>query len=92
MNPAPSPDNATTDGLAGQLVEALRRAGTGSAPGNVEADGDCPILYPPPDEEIAAQANAIVPLKTGLTLSHLWRTIESTDDIECLTHVATVMR
>lgn len=62
-------------------------AARGSGPQGIEADGDCPILYPPPDDEIAEQADAIVPLKVGMTLSHLWRTIDSPDDIECLSHV-----
>lgn len=56
----------------------------------VDADGDCPILYPVPDEEIAAQATAVVPLKAGLTLSHAWRTVESAVEIECLSHVEAV--
>ena len=88
--PAPSTGTAKPDDLGARLGQALGAALAGSAPGNVEADGDCPILFPPADDEIAAQAKAIVPLKAGLTLSHLWRTIESPADIECLAHVETV--
>ena len=58
-----------------------------SAFGDVEADGDCPVLYTSPNDEIAAQANAVVPLKAGLTLSHVWRAVQSADEIECLSHI-----
>ncbi len=78
---------AGPSGIAASLFEALGAAASGSLPDGVRADGDCPILYPPPDEEIAAQAAATVPLKRGLTLSNLWSTIESPDDIECLSHI-----
>lgn len=87
---APSDSAARPDGLGALLAEALRGSGGGAAFADVEADGDCPILYPPPEDEIAAQAQAIVPLKVGLTLSQVWRTIESEEDIECLSHVVAV--
>lgn len=87
---APSGETTKPEGLAAKLAESIGAGSAGSAPGNVEADGDCPILYPPPDEEIAGQAKAIVPLKPGLTLSHVWRTVQSADDIECLSHIETV--
>lgn len=87
--PSPAEPTPPADGLAATLLEALRGA-AGSGPTTVEADGDCSILYPPPDDEIAAERGATVPLVPGLTLSHLWRTVESVDEFECLAHVESV--
>jgi hypothetical protein len=87
---APAPDTTKSGDLGAKLAEAVGTAVGGPALTEVEADGDCPILYPPPDQEMAAEAKAVVPLKVGLTLSHLWRTIESTDDIECLSHIEAI--
>jgi outer membrane protein OmpA-like peptidoglycan-associated protein len=45
----------------------------------------------PPDaasnDEIAAQAAALIPLKTGLTLSTTWHRATEGDDVECLTQI-----
>jgi outer membrane protein OmpA-like peptidoglycan-associated protein len=86
---APPPDGAAAasgaqsgNDLLSTLAGALGAAA--GVVGDVSADATCTILYPPPDEEIAAQAKAIVPLIPGLTLTNLWTTIESSDDIECL--------
>ena len=83
-------ESSGATGIAAQFAEALSAAVSGSLPDGVRADGACPILFPPADDEIAAQAAAIVPLKTGLTLSNLWNTIDSPDDIECLSHVGQI--
>lgn len=82
--PKQSPDAFT------KVPEAVGATGSQSLPARVVADGDCPILYPPPDEEIAAQAKAKVPLTPGLTLSHLWRRGDTPEDIECLTNIVRV--
>jgi len=48
---------------------------------------DCPELTTPANEEIAAQADAIVPLKPGLTLSTTLHRATEGDDVECLTQI-----
>lgn len=83
-DPQPTASTHTT----GQRPLPAPKAGaSGSLPEGVSAGGPCPAPAPPDDAEIAEQAAAIVPLTTGLTLSHLWNKIDSAHDIECLTHV-----
>ena len=48
---------------------------------------DCPPLDASTDREISAQAAAVVPLKSGLTLSTTWHRATEGDDVECLTQV-----
>src|SRR5687767_5591465 len=48
---------------------------------------DCPQPAPPVNDEIAAQAAALVPLKPGLTLATAWHRTTQNDDVECLTHI-----
>jgi outer membrane protein OmpA-like peptidoglycan-associated protein len=48
---------------------------------------DCPQPAPPVNGEIAAQASATVPLKTGLTLATSWHRTTEDDDVECLTQI-----
>ena len=48
---------------------------------------DCPPLDGSADREISAQAAAVVPLKSGLTLSTTWHRATEGDDVECLTQV-----
>ena len=50
---------------------------------------DCPP-EPATNDEIAAQAAALIPLKTGLTLSTTWHRATEGDDVECLTHIQAV--
>jgi outer membrane protein OmpA-like peptidoglycan-associated protein len=48
---------------------------------------DCPPPAGAADQEIAAQSQAIVPLKPGLTLSTTWHRATEGDDVECLTQI-----
>jgi len=48
---------------------------------------DCPPPVGATDQEIAAQSEAIVPLKPGLTLSTTWHRATEGDDVECLTQI-----
>lgn len=48
---------------------------------------ECPPAPTATDQEIAAQAAAVVPLKQGLTLSTTWHRATEGDDVECLTHI-----
>lgn len=51
--------------------------------------GDCPPAGPDADAEIAAQALARIPLKVGLTLTHLWIR-NPQEEYECLQQVTKV--
>jgi outer membrane protein OmpA-like peptidoglycan-associated protein len=53
---------------------------------------DCLPPLTAPDQEIAAQSDAIVPLKPGLTLSTTWHRATEGDDVECLTQIHEVDR
>jgi outer membrane protein OmpA-like peptidoglycan-associated protein len=61
--------------------------------GETGAAIETPVLASdcPPDagtnDEIAAQAAALIPLKTGLTLSTTWHRATEGDDVECLTQI-----
>jgi outer membrane protein OmpA-like peptidoglycan-associated protein len=57
----------------------------GLAPG-----GECPPPSATADAEMAAQAAARIPLKVGLTLSHIWKVSENDYEHECLSQVTTV--
>jgi outer membrane protein OmpA-like peptidoglycan-associated protein len=48
---------------------------------------DCPPPGSATDQEIAAQSDAIIPLKPGLTLSTTWHRATEGDDVECLTQI-----
>jgi outer membrane protein OmpA-like peptidoglycan-associated protein len=48
---------------------------------------ECPGVDGGTEDEIAAQASALVPLKPGLTLSTTWSRTTEADEVECLTHV-----
>jgi outer membrane protein OmpA-like peptidoglycan-associated protein len=48
---------------------------------------ECPSGHGPTEEEVAAQAAALVPLKPGLTLSTTWQRATEGDEVECLTHI-----
>lgn len=52
--------------------------------------GDCPPSGGATNQEIAAQAGAIVPLKPGLTLSTTWHRATEGDDVECLTQIGAI--
>jgi outer membrane protein OmpA-like peptidoglycan-associated protein len=53
--------------------------------------GDCPAPGPGADQEIAEQAQAVVPLKPGLTLVNLWNPTEQ-EEYECMNQVTAVHR
>ncbi|HEV7992844.1 MAG TPA: OmpA family protein [Gemmatimonadaceae bacterium] len=52
--------------------------------------GECPPAGPSAAEEMAAQAAARIPLKVGLTLSHVWKMAAGDYEHECLLQVTTV--
>ncbi len=52
--------------------------------------GDCPEPGPTAAAEMAAQAAARIPLKVGLTLSHIWKAYQGDYEHECLDQVTAV--
>jgi outer membrane protein OmpA-like peptidoglycan-associated protein len=81
---APSAATPLTD-----LAGALGLPGAGAPADGLVPGGDCPA---PPDDvssEISAQANAVVPLKVGLTLSYAWMRTPQ-EEYECLIHVTKI--
>jgi len=57
----------------------------------VTLGGDCPDAGPSADSEIVAQASATpIPIKVGLTLSHIWRAYDGDYDHECLEQVTEI--
>jgi outer membrane protein OmpA-like peptidoglycan-associated protein len=52
--------------------------------------GDCPDPPASADSEIAAQAQATIPIKVGLTLTHTWRPSSGDYDLECLAQITSV--
>ena len=99
--PAPAqgpqaPELSREDREFKELITAFARAAGGGGPAaavkfpeGLTVEGACPAA-PASDEEMAAQASAIVPLKVDLTLSSLWRAEDDDYDIECLTQVLRV--
>jgi len=82
--------------LLALVFTAACRKSDGPAPasaGHTVAAVETPVLANdcPPDnatnDEIAAQAAALIPLKTGLTLSTTWHRATEGDDVECLTQI-----
>jgi outer membrane protein OmpA-like peptidoglycan-associated protein len=78
--PTPLMDLAGALGLAGRDSGAAN----GLVPG-----GDCPAPTGDVASEIAAQAEAAVPLKVGLTLSYSWMRTPQ-EEYECLIHVTKI--
>jgi outer membrane protein OmpA-like peptidoglycan-associated protein len=76
----------------GSLAQALG-LGTGGSllPDGLVLGGDCPPVGAEADAEIAAQAEAAIPLKVGLTLTDLWKPTAA-EEYECLTQVTAVRR
>ena len=56
----------------------------------VTIGGDCPDAGPSAEAEILAQASALIPLKVGLTLSHIWKAYDGDYDHECLEQVTAI--
>jgi hypothetical protein len=56
----------------------------------VKMDGECPDPGPAAAADMAAQAAAIIPLKVGLTLSHIWKGSERDYEHECLEQVVAI--
>lgn len=80
---------ASTSQPAGEGPRAVGPA-PAATPASVEEPvigGECPAPDAPVDDEIAAQAAALVPLKAGLTLATAWHRTTEADDVECLTQV-----
>ncbi len=61
----------------------------GDLPEGLVAGGDCPPAPADAADEIAAQAEAAVPLREGLTLASLWRPNRD-EEYECLLQIAKV--
>ncbi|MEO6528304.1 MAG: hypothetical protein ABIP93_16910, partial [Gemmatimonadaceae bacterium] len=57
---------------------------------DIKAGGECPDPSPSAAADITAQASAIIPLKVGLTLSHMWKGYEGDYEHECLAQVVAV--
>jgi outer membrane protein OmpA-like peptidoglycan-associated protein len=93
----PSPTAATNDrsreaAAAGPLADfaaALGLGSGGSVPEGLVAGGECPPAGGDTAQEIAAQANAAVPLKEGLTLAYMW-TRTPQEEYECLIQVTRI--
>jgi outer membrane protein OmpA-like peptidoglycan-associated protein len=85
-NELESPD---TEPRARSLLDALGLGGGRPIPDGLIPGGDCPPAAPDADEEIAAQAEARVPLKVGLTLTNLWIP-NPEEEYECLNQVTSV--
>lgn len=66
-------------------------SGGSPIPDGLRPGGDCPQAGADADHEIAVQASARVPLKVGLTLTHLWNP-NPEEEYECLTQVTAVQR
>jgi len=56
----------------------------------VTIGGDCPDPGPGAEAEVLAQASALIPIKVGLTVSHIWRAFDGDYDHECLEQVTAV--
>ena len=86
------PTEPAADDIIGTFAEALGRGGPGRpVPDGLVLGGDCPGAGPGADEEIAAQASALVPLKVGLTLTSVWVPNPEVE-YECLLQVTAVHR
>lgn len=96
QTPSLDPATAPRSRPAGQqrevrpLDELFGRGGPGHPEGLV-LGGDCPAAGPDADREIAEQAQALVPLKVGLTLVNLWNPTEQ-EEYECMSQVTAVHR
>ena len=72
------------------LFDALAEAGSGPPlPEGLIPVGDCPPGGPTAAQEVAAQAEATVPLKPGLTLADAWMRSRQ-EEYECLTQIQSV--
>ena len=83
QNPQTPPTPAREDTPA-------RAAPPSTSPAQTEnpfLSNDCPLQESGAEQEAAALAAALVPLKPGLTLSTTWHRATQGDDIECLTHI-----
>jgi outer membrane protein OmpA-like peptidoglycan-associated protein len=58
-------------------------------PNGLVPEGDCPPAGPSAAQEVAAQAEATVPLKPGLTLADAWMRSRN-EEYECLTQIQSV--
>ena len=91
QSPAPDRESESQRPATG-LLEALGLRKSGPAlPAGLELGGECPAVQGDVDPEIAAQAQATVPLKVGLTLVHLWKPTQE-EEFECVTQVTAVHR
>jgi outer membrane protein OmpA-like peptidoglycan-associated protein len=85
----PDPDQKPTPS---GLLEAMGLGAPGRAlPEGLEIGGDCPASGTAVDAEIAAEAEAVVPIKVGLTLVNLWKPTKE-EEYECMTQVTAVHR
>ena len=88
----PDQDDSTDSGRqARSLLDVLGLGGGHPIPDGLIPGGDCPPAPYGADEEIAAQTEARVPLKVGLTLTNLWIP-NPEEEYECLNQVTSVDR
>jgi outer membrane protein OmpA-like peptidoglycan-associated protein len=96
QRPPPDQTSAPQSQPAGQrrevrpIDELFGRGGPGHPEGLV-LGGDCAAQGPEADREIAEQAQAVVPLKVGLTMVNLWNPTEQ-EEYECISQVTAVHR
>ena len=85
-------DDSTDNGRqARSFLDVLGLGRHRPIPDGLIPGGDCPSPPSDADEEIAAQAEARVPLKVGLTLTSLWIP-NPEEEYECLNQVTSVDR
>lgn len=85
---AAPPQHPGTPSLFDALGGALGRGGPPLPDGLIPV-GDCPPGGPTAAQEVAAQAEATVPLKPGLTLADAWLRSRN-EEYECLTQIQSV--
>lgn len=79
----------STPDAPSRRAPAPAQSAPAAAPGSEQPvlSDDCPPLDGATEQEISTQAAAIVPLKSGLTLSTTWHRATEGDDVECLTQI-----
>ena len=90
---AVAPSRDQKESSAPELKDLFSALGLGRDGGDVPeglvAGGDCPPAPADAAAEMAAQSNAAIPLKEGLTLTSMWRP-NSQEEYECLMQVTKV--
>ena len=86
-NSAPSAASGSASTPSGGLATFASALGRGRpVPAGLVAGGDCPPAPPDAAQEIAAQAQAAIPLVEGLTFTYDWKH-SAREDYECLLQI-----